>query len=252
MVQKFVIKSNYDGQNMNSMYYKCVSDCVSRRKRENKHLLFSIRSVLFVRVQLISSGVSASIFSHSSAHSVIPAWFNDYRPISLTSVVMTCFERLIISSSLPGSLDSPLFAYHPSRSSNDAVSRVLHPLTPGHQKAELCSLITVQHLVLKFPTDCSPSSGTWGRAPHSLPESRASWLTDHGWWRLGPLLCSLYTYDCIATRGSNTIVKCMDAMVVVGLISIISKTAYLDEMEVLLSLSWPSPKEMTKQERRSA
>ena len=52
---------------------------------------------------------------------------------------------------------------------------------------------------------------------------------------LSPLFYSLYTYDCIATHHSNTIVKFTDGTVVVGLISNNNETACLDEVEVLSS-----------------
>ena len=54
---------------------------------------------------------------------------NDYRPVALTSVIMKCFERLVldyIKASLPPSLDPWQFAYRRNRSTDDAVSFVLH------------------------------------------------------------------------------------------------------------------------------
>lgn len=46
-----------------------------------------------------------------------PSCLNDYRPVALTSIVMKCFERLVrnfITSLLPDTLDSLLFAYRPN------------------------------------------------------------------------------------------------------------------------------------------
>jgi len=57
-----------------------------------------------------------------------PACLNDYRPVALTSVAMKCFERLIkdyICAFLPPSMD-PQFAYQSNRSTDDAVSQVIH------------------------------------------------------------------------------------------------------------------------------
>jgi hypothetical protein len=54
---------------------------------------------------------------------------NDYRPRALTSVAMKCFERLVmahINSILPDTLDPLQFAYLPNRSTDDAISIVLH------------------------------------------------------------------------------------------------------------------------------
>ena len=54
---------------------------------------------------------------------------NDYRPVALASVTMKCFERLAmahINTIIPGTLDPLQFAYHPNRSTDDAISIALH------------------------------------------------------------------------------------------------------------------------------
>ncbi|KAK3514085.1 hypothetical protein QTP70_003210 [Hemibagrus guttatus] len=54
---------------------------------------------------------------------------NDYRPVALTPIILKCFERLImrhIKNLLPPSLDPMQFAYHPNRSTDDAISTTLH------------------------------------------------------------------------------------------------------------------------------
>ncbi|KAI5619000.1 gastrula zinc finger protein XlCGF28.1-like [Silurus asotus] len=50
---------------------------------------------------------------------------------------------------------------------------------------------------------------------------------------LSPLLYSLYTYDCVATSNSTTIIKFADDTVVMGLISNNNETAYLQEVKNL-------------------
>uniref|UniRef100_A0A669DN75 Reverse transcriptase domain-containing protein n=1 Tax=Oreochromis niloticus TaxID=8128 RepID=A0A669DN75_ORENI len=50
---------------------------------------------------------------------------------------------------------------------------------------------------------------------------------------LSPLLYSLYTYDCTATRNSNIIVKFADDTTVVGLITNGDETAYREEVSAL-------------------
>ncbi len=58
--------------------------------------------------------------------------FNDYRPVALTpimAIMMKCFERLVkdyIFSRLPPMFDPFQFAYRPNRSTEDAISSVLH------------------------------------------------------------------------------------------------------------------------------
>ncbi len=58
-----------------------------------------------------------------------PSCLNDYRPVALTSTVMKVFERLLknhICSSILVTLDPLQFAYRPNRSTDDAISHVLH------------------------------------------------------------------------------------------------------------------------------
>ncbi len=92
------------------------------------------------------AGLFTLIFNESLATSVVPTSFkksiiipvpknskpsclNDYRPVALTSIVMKVFERLLknhICSSIPVTLATLQFAYCPNRSSDDAISHVLH------------------------------------------------------------------------------------------------------------------------------
>ncbi len=92
------------------------------------------------------AGLFTSIFNESLATSVIPTSFkksviipvpknskpsclNDNRPVALTSIFMKVFERLLknhICSSIPVTLDPLQFAYCPNRSTDDAISQVLH------------------------------------------------------------------------------------------------------------------------------
>ncbi len=68
--------------------------------------------------------VSSSVPKNSK-----PSCLNDYRPVALTSTVMKVFERLLkkhICSSIPVTLDPLQFAYRPNRSTDDAISQVLH------------------------------------------------------------------------------------------------------------------------------
>ena len=54
---------------------------------------------------------------------------NDYRPVALTSVIMKCLEKLVISfiqHNIPATLDPLQFAYRAKRSVDDAISLALH------------------------------------------------------------------------------------------------------------------------------
>lgn len=62
---------------------------------------------------------------------------NDYRPVALTSVVMKCFERLVLHhlmSNLPENFDQHQFAYKANRSTADAVATVLHAAVSHTEK----------------------------------------------------------------------------------------------------------------------
>ncbi len=92
------------------------------------------------------AGLFTSIFNESLATSVVPTSFkksiiipvpknnkpsclNDYCPVALTSIVMKVFERLVkshICSSIPVTLDPLQFAYRPNRSTDEAISHILH------------------------------------------------------------------------------------------------------------------------------
>ena len=92
------------------------------------------------------ASIFTDIFNLSLSESVIPTRFkqttlvpvpkntkvtclNDYQPVELTSVVMKCFERLIMAHSntiIPETLDPLQFAYRPNRSTDDAISIALH------------------------------------------------------------------------------------------------------------------------------
>ncbi|KAK3570817.1 hypothetical protein QTP86_027623, partial [Hemibagrus guttatus] len=55
--------------------------------------------------------------------------FNDYRPVTLTPIIMKCFERLVlphIKASIPTDLDSHQFASRGNRSTEDAISTTRH------------------------------------------------------------------------------------------------------------------------------
>ncbi|XP_072110653.1 uncharacterized protein [Mobula birostris] len=57
------------------------------------------------------------------------SWLNNYRPIALTSIIMKCFERLVmrhIKTLLPPSLDPLQFACCPSCSTDDVIATTLH------------------------------------------------------------------------------------------------------------------------------
>jgi len=58
-----------------------------------------------------------------------PSQLNDYRPVALTSIVMKCFERIVLKlilSQLKHSIDPLQFAYRKNRSTDDATLTLLN------------------------------------------------------------------------------------------------------------------------------
>ncbi len=217
------------------------------------------------------AGLFTSIFNESLATSVVPTSFkksiiipvpknnkpsclNDYRPVALTSIVMKVFERLVkshISSSIPVTLDPLQFAYRPNRSTDDAISHILHSslthidssngnyarllfidyssafntivpikltskLTGLGLNTSLCDRIqdflTGRPQVVKVGQYTSNSITLNVGAPQGCV--------------LSPLLYSLYTHDCVSSHRSTSIIKFADDTVVLGLISNNDETAY--------------------------
>ncbi len=190
-----------------------------------------------------------------------PSCLNDYRPVALTSTVMKVFERLLkkhICSSIPATLDPLQFAYRPNRSTDDAISQVLHSsLTHIDSKnGNYVRLLFIDYssaFNTIVPTKLAVKLSDLG-----LNTSLCDWIQDFLTARpqvvkvgqftsnsitlnigapqgcvLSPLLYSLYTHDCVSSHSSTSIIKFADDTVVLGLINNDDETAYLDEVERL-------------------
>ncbi len=226
------------------------------------------------------AGLFTSIFNESLATSVVPTSFkksvimpvpknskpsflNDYRPVALTSTVMKVFERLLkkhICSSIPATLDPLQFAYRPNRSTDDAISQVLHSsLTHIDSKnGNYVRLLFIDYssaFNTIVPTKLAVKLSDLG-----LDTSLCDWIQDFLTARpqvvkvgqftsnsitlnvgapqgcvLRPLLYSLYTHDCVSSHSSTSIVKFADDTVVLGLVSNNDEAANLHEVERLTS-----------------
>ncbi len=220
------------------------------------------------------AGLFTSIINESLATSVVPTSFkksfiipvpknskpsclNDYRPVALTSTVMKVFERLLknhICSSIPATLDPFQFAYRPNRSTDDAISQVLHSsLTHIDSKnGNYVRLLFIDYssaFNTIVPTKLAVKLSDLG-----ITSSLCDWIQDFLTARpqvvkvgqftsnsitlnigapqgcvLSPLLYSLYTHDCVSSHSSISIVKFADDTVVLGLINNNDEAAYLDE-----------------------
>ncbi|KAK1801497.1 hypothetical protein P4O66_004522 [Electrophorus voltai] len=187
---------------------------------------------------------------------------NDYRPIALTSIIMKCFERLVmrhIKTQLPPSLDPLQFAYRCNCSTDDAISTTLHlALTHLDKKGTYIRMLFIdfssafntivpQHLIGKLSLlGLNTSLCNWildfltGRPQSVWIGSSTSNTTTLSAGApqgsvLSPLLFTLLTHDCAAMQSSNHIIKIADDTTVVGLINKDNESAYREEVRELVS-----------------
>ncbi len=172
---------------------------------------------------------------------------------------MKVFERLLknhICSSIPATLDPLQFAYRPNRSTDDAISQVLHSsLTHIDSKnGNYVRLLFIDYSSA-FNT-IVPIQLAVKLTDLGLNSPLCDWIQDFLSGRpqvvkmgqftsnsitlnigapqgcvLSPLLYSLYTHNCVSSHSSTSIVKFADVTMVLGLISNNDETAYLDEVE---------------------
>ncbi len=183
--------------------------------------------------------------------------------LALTSTVMKVFERLVknhICSSIPATLDPLQFAYRPNRSTDDAISQVLHS-SLSHIDSKNGNYVRL--LFIDYSSAFNtivPIKLAVKLSNLSLNTSLCDWIQDFLTCRpqvvqmgqftsnsiplnirapqgcvLSPLLYSLYTHDCVSSHSSTSIIKFADDTVVLGLISNNDETTYLDEVERLTS-----------------
>ncbi|KAK6309885.1 hypothetical protein J4Q44_G00197660 [Coregonus suidteri] len=178
---------------------------------------------------------------------------NDYLPVAHTSVIKKCFERLVmahINSTIPATLDPLQFAYHPNRSTAEAISIALHTALTHLDKRNTYVRMLFIDYSSAFNT-IIPSKLVTKLRTLGLNTSLCNWILDFLTGRpqvvrvgniisttltlntgapqgcvLSPLLYSLFTHDCVATHDSNTIIKFADDMTEVGLITGDDESAY--------------------------
>ncbi len=212
---------------------------------------------------------------------------NDYRPIALTPIMMKCFERLVmhkIKTSLPNTLDPLQFAYHPNRSTDDAISSTLHlALTHLENKDSYVRMLFIdfssafntiipQQLINKLNLlGLNNSLCNWildfltgrpqsVRVSHNTSSTTTLSTGAPQGCVLSPLLFTLLTHDTTAKFSSNYIIKFADDRTVVGLISNNDETHYREEVAQLaewcgtnnLSLNVGKTKEAVSDFRRNS
>ncbi|KAK3525574.1 hypothetical protein QTP70_000456 [Hemibagrus guttatus] len=214
---------------------------------------------------------------------------NDYCPVTLTSIVMKCFEGLVmrhIKTQLPPSLDLLQFAYHPKCSMDDAITTTLHLALPQGNKDSYVRMLFIdfssafntiipQHLIEKLsllglntslcnwildfltgrPQSVQIGNSISGTTTLSTSAPQGCVLSP----LLFTLLFTLLTHDCAAMHSSDHIIKFADDMNMVALISKNDESAYREEVQQLtawcrannLSLNVNKTKELVVDFRRA-
>uniref|UniRef100_A0A4W5LAU3 Reverse transcriptase domain-containing protein n=1 Tax=Hucho hucho TaxID=62062 RepID=A0A4W5LAU3_9TELE len=185
---------------------------------------------------------------------------NDYRPVTVTSVAIKCFERLVmahINTIIPETLDPLQFAYRTNRSTDDAISIALHTALSHLDKRNTYVGMLFIDYSSAFNT-IVPSKLITKLRTLGLNTSLCNWILDFFKGRpqvvrvgnntsatlilntgapqgcmLSPHLYSLFHHDCTARHDSNTIIKFADDTTVVGLITDNDETAYREEVRDL-------------------
>lgn len=105
--------------------------------------------------------------------------YNDYRPVALTSIIMKCLERLVmthIKTIISPTLNPLQFAYRQNHSTADVISHVIH-LTLSHLEHKntyvrmFFLLISVLHLILFCHRHSSENFMHLNLTPHFTTES---------------------------------------------------------------------------------
>lgn len=175
-----------------------------------------------------------------------PSGPKDFRPITCTLLVMTCFELLMerYIMSLKQNLIDPLqFAYQAYRRVEDTLLTLLHALHALTQRPKTHANILFVDLSSAFytilPRILADKLETW----FSLPPGSIVWIVDflssrtqqvwvETWLShklstlpgplqgcvLSPLLLILYTNSCTSTFPNRHFVKCADDAALVGLL----------------------------------
>jgi gmma-aminobutyric acid receptor subunit gamma/cGMP-dependent protein kinase 2 len=122
---------------------------------------------------------------------------------------------MIITSTLPVTLDPLQFSYHPNRSTDDAIAITLHTALSHLDKRNTYVRMLGPGLGNNTSTSLFLKTG----APQGCV--------------LSPIMYSPFTHDCVATHACNSIIKFADDTTVVGLITNNDETAYREEVRAL-------------------
>ncbi|KAK0132300.1 Dihydropyridine-sensitive L-type skeletal muscle calcium channel subunit alpha-1 [Merluccius polli] len=127
--------------------------CVNTRKAAVLKTCANQLALVFTKFNLSLAPTCFKRYTYVTVPKNAPACLNDYRPVTLTSVVMKCFERFIkdyICAFLPHTMDPLQFAYRPNRST-DAGRGLCETAVLAYADIVFTSVFTAE-IVLKMTT----------------------------------------------------------------------------------------------------
>ena len=174
-----------------------------------------------------------------------PSTDNDFRPIALTSVVMKCFEKLVVNllkAEVSVDIDPLQFAYRQGRGTEDAVTSVTHLISKHLEDTKAYARVlfidfssafnTIQpHLLVQKLANMgvNPHIIKWFYSflthrsqqvmvNNSLSELKQCSTGVPQGCVSSPMLFTLYTDDCRTTNPKNYIIKFSDDTIILSLL----------------------------------
>lgn len=191
-----------------------------------------------------------------------PSTLNDYRPVALTSVIMKCFESLVlnyINSLLPPQFDSFQFAYRENRSVDDAIAINVHEIANHLESRKSYARVLFIDYSSAFNTIIPQKLYNKLLFDLSFPLNICNWILDFLLNRpqfvkigsnvssttvlntgtpqgcpLSPKLYSLFTFDCQADSTGSLVVKFADDTTVSGFIINNDETCYRNQVSSIV------------------
>lgn len=181
------------------------------------------------------------------AKTAAPASNKDYRPVALTSLVMKCFEKIMVGrlkAEVSQSLDPLQFAYRQGLSTTDAIVSLSHFVSKHLENAHGYARVLFADFTSAFDTVCphllakklndlniSPSLIKWFlsfltersqqvRLNGSLSAVKTSSTGVPQGAVSSPILFTLYTNDCRSTHQNNKIMKFSDDTIILSLLTV--------------------------------
>ena len=188
-----------------------------------------------------------------------PQCMNDYRPVALTSVIMKCFEKIVlnfINALLPKNFDTFQFAYRPQRNIDDAIAINIHEILNHCESKNTYARVLFIDYSSAFNTIVPAQLYSKLLNELNFPHSLCNWILNFLLNRpqvvkignklsstlilntgtpqgcpISPKLYSIFTFDCKSIYPKNLVIKFADDTTVTGLITDNDENNYRSEIE---------------------